>query len=96
MEGYKAASKEYEQKFKKQAKVFLIQEQAFEKDKEEYEKVMDEYEKYIEYLGKELSDLKEASDIDTEERKITENYLRNKIRREQKVFDELKKCSETI
>lgn len=74
----------------------MIQEQAFEKDKEEYEKVMDEYEKYIEYLGKELSDLKEASDIDTEERKITENYLRNKIRREQKVFDELKKCSETI
>lgn len=40
----------------------MIQEQAFEKDKEEYEKVMDEYEKYIEYLGKELSDLKEASE----------------------------------
>ncbi|WP_270816313.1 hypothetical protein [Hungatella effluvii] len=55
IEGYVAASDEYEEKLLKQADEFLKQKTVFEYERDNYEKLLDEYEQEIERLSSKCS-----------------------------------------
>lgn len=60
--GYNAASREYEEKFKKQAEAFYSKEKDVERNREEYEALLDQYEMCIEELKQELAYCKSDRD----------------------------------
>ncbi|MHC8514287.1 hypothetical protein [Sporosarcina sp. ITBMC105] len=51
IDGYKKASREYEEKLLAQANAFLNQKEIFEGHKQEYEQLLQEYENYIDEMN---------------------------------------------
>lgn len=73
-EGYNTASREYEEKMRKQAEEFFSQKRTFQTDKEDYEKLIEQYKGYInglkDKLNKSEEELEQLRELEKEYSKL--------------------------